>query len=134
MTIIPHRALVVVADGAGAILFHNEGVGGEITLREDRRLSPSHLSDDGPSGVRPPEQTPRQTDEATFAKQLAHELNRMSEQHRFESLVVVADPQTLGQLRPALHKNVERCVALSIAKDLTRHTPEQIAAAIRDAR
>ncbi len=68
---IPDHALVVVADGRGAILFRNEGSTGEVSLREERRLSPKNLRDEGPSGSRPTEQTPRQTDEATFAKQLA---------------------------------------------------------------
>ncbi|WP_219732947.1 host attachment family protein [Mesorhizobium sp. NBSH29] len=60
---VPHHALVVVADGHGAILLRNEGPAGDVSLREERRLSPKNLRDEGPSGSRPPEQTPlhRQT-------------------------------------------------------------------------
>lgn len=133
MTILSNRTLIVVADGGGAILFRNKGTGGAVDLDEERRLSPRNLDGEGPSGSRPKDQTPRQTDEATFAKQLAQALNRMNEQGKFESLVIVADPQTLGQMRGVMHKNVENALVLSLAKDLTGHSADQIAKAIREA-
>lgn len=119
---IPSHALVVVADGGKAILLRNTGAGGELSLREERRLSPRDLLKDGPSGSRPEEQTPRQTDEATFAKQLAEALYRMSQAGDYEDLVLVADPQTLGQLRDAMHKTVHASLVFTLDKDLTNHT------------
>ena len=64
-------------------------------------------------------------------KQIAQNLQAMKQQNGFEALVVVADPQTLGQLREAMHKTVESSVVKSLDKDLTNHTPEDIAAALR---
>lgn len=127
---IPRNALVVVADGHKAILLRNEGLGGEVSLREERRLSPKDLQDDGPSGSRPEEQTPRQTDEATFAKQLAKALFRMNQAGTFEALVLVADPQTLGQLRDAMHKTVEASLVLTLDKDFTNHSVRDIEQAL----
>ena len=127
---IPHNALILVADGAKALLFRNTGRNGEITLREESRLSPD-FGAQGPSGSRPDDQSPKETGEATFAKQIAQTLQAMKQQNGFEALVVAADPQTLGQLREAMHKTVESSVVKSLDKDLTGHTPEEIAAALR---
>lgn len=130
MAMLPQKALVVVADGGQAILYRNEGTGGDISLREEKRLSPQHLGDDGPSGSRPESQTPRQTDEATFAKQLAQALFKMKERGEFEAWLLVADPQTLGQMRGILHKTLTASLVRSLAKDLTHHSARDIAAAI----
>lgn len=124
---IPQNALIVVADGSKAVLFRNEGTGGELSLREEQRLSPKNLLDDGPSGSRPEEQTLRQTDEATFAKQLAEAIYKMKHAGKFEKLVLVADPQTLGQLRDVMHKTVRDSIVLTLAKELTNHPTDEIA-------
>ena len=76
------------------------------------------------------DQTQSQTDEATFAKQLCNTLNKMKLDGEFDQLVLIADPQTLGQMRPILHKTVEASVIRSLAKDLTNHSLDDIAAAI----
>ncbi|KIZ46414.1 MULTISPECIES: host attachment family protein [Rhodopseudomonas] len=130
MAIIPHNTLVVVADGGGAMLLRNSGKGGQIELREESRLAPNELLNDGPSGSRPEEQTESQTDEATFAKQLTQTLNKMRLGGEFDKLVLIADPQTLGQMRPIMHKTVEAALISSLAKDLTNHSFEDIAKAI----
>ncbi len=127
---IPGNALIVVADGRKAILLRNKGSGGEVSLHEERRLSPKDLMDDGPSGVRPEEQTLRQTDEATFAKQLAETLYKMNQAGAFKDLVLVADPQTLGQFRDAMHKTVEASLVFTLAKDLTNHSVRDITQAL----
>ena len=127
---IPHNALIVVADGHKAILFRNEGSAVKMSLREERRLSPEKLLNDGPSGSRPPEQTPRQTDEATFAKQLAEALLEMKQRKAFEHMALVADPQTLGQFRDAMHKTLEASLVLTLAKDLTNHSAREITDAL----
>ena len=116
---IPHNALVVIADGGKAMLLRNTGAPGEVSLREERHFTPKDFVNDGPSGSRPDGETPRQTDEATFAKQLAHTLHAMHEQHRYESLVLIADPRTLGELRAAMHKTVEGSITLTLSKDYT---------------
>lgn len=124
---VPQDALVVVADGSKAIFFRNECSEASLSLREEQRLSPKNLLDDGPSGSRPEEQTPRQTDEATFAKQLSEAIYKMKQDGKFENLVLVADPQTLGQLRDVMHKTVQDSIVLTLAKDLTNHPTEAIA-------
>jgi protein required for attachment to host cells len=117
---VPHNALVVVADGTGARFFRNTAKEGKIALAADGELKPSHLLDDGPAGKRPPESTAQETDEATFAKQLAKELYRRAHRDEFAALVLIADPQTLGQIRPSLHREVLARLVTELAKTLTK--------------
>lgn len=133
LTKIAQNTLVVVADGHQARLFRTSGVGDDLSLSSAGDLSPRQLSDDGPSGSRPEDQTPRQTDEATFAKQLAAKLNRMHEAGDFKALVLVADPQTLGQLRDAMDSNLAASIALTLDKELVNHSVADILKIVRKA-
>lgn len=130
---IPEGTLVVVADGHQAILLRTHGTNEALRLTEEQRVSPHNLSDDGPSGSRPEEQTLRQTDEATFAKQLANRLYSMRQASEFEHLVLAADPQTLGQLRDTMHKSVSSSIILSLDKHLANHSTADIADIVRNA-
>jgi protein required for attachment to host cells len=123
---IPTATLVVVADGSKAIQPRNEGPGSQVSLRGGRRLSPTNLLYDGPSGSRPEEQTQCQTDKATFAKQLAEVLRKLVETGAFEALVLVADPQTLGQIRDAMHRSVDETLLFTCNKELTDRSVAQI--------
>ena len=117
---IPHNALVVVADGTGARFFRNTSHENQVSLAAEGEFHPTHLLDDGPAGQRPTESSPQETDEATFAKQLAQELYRRAHRGDFAALVLIADPQTLGQLRPTLHKEVQDRLVSEIGKTLTK--------------
>ncbi len=117
---IPHNALVVVAEGTGARFFLNSGQEFNVTLTAAGELKPSHLESDGPAGKRPPQSAPHETDEATFAKQLAKDLYRRAHQGDFAALVLIAAPQTLGQLRPILHKEVQNRLVSEHGKTLTK--------------
>ena len=117
---IPHDALIVVADGIGARFFRNSGQENKITLSADGELKPTDLLNSGPAGKRPRESSGQETDEATFAKQLANELYRRAQSGNFAALVLIADKQTLGQIRPALHKEVRKRLVREIGKTLTK--------------
>jgi protein required for attachment to host cells len=116
---IPVQAMVVVADGESARIFRNVGAKGTLSLQQQEVVTAQDLDNDGPSGSAPPEQTERQTDEATFAKQLAHRLNHGALTNAYDHLVLVADPQTLGQMRPQLHKETMQRMHAELAKTLT---------------
>jgi len=117
---IPHNALVVVADGTGARFFRNAGHAHQVSLAAAGEFPPTNLLEDGPAGKRPPESSDQETDEATFAKQLAHELYRRAHRGDFAALVLIADPQTLGQIRPTLHKEVQDRLVAEVGKTLTK--------------
>jgi protein required for attachment to host cells len=118
--LIPHKAVTVVTDGTHARFFRNTGKETKIQLAAEGELKPTHLLNDGPAGMRPKESSHQETDEATFAKQLAKELYRRAHSGDFEALVLIADPQTLGEMRPSLHKEVQNRVISEIAKTLTK--------------
>jgi protein required for attachment to host cells len=117
---VPHNALIVVADGTGARFFRNVGQENKVRLSADGDLKPSNLLSDGPSGRRPVDSSDQETDEATFSKQLANELYRRAHGGDFAALVLIADPQTLGQIRPALHKEVQTRLVSEVSKILTK--------------
>lgn len=117
---IPNGALVVVADGTGARFFRNSGQANKVSLTADGEFKPNNLLDESASGMQPPESSPKEADEATFAKQLANELYRRAHSGDFAALVLIADPQTLGQIRPTLHKEVQARVISEINKTFTK--------------
>jgi protein required for attachment to host cells len=129
-TKIPHNALIVVADGAGARFFRNSGHENKVKLSAEGELKPTDLLDEGPAGKRPPKSSGQETDEATFAKQLAQELYRRAHSGNFAALVLIADPQTLGQIRPTLHKEVQNRLVLEIRKTLTKASVADIQKAL----
>lgn len=119
MKSLPVDALVVVADGEGARIFRNRGERGAVSLHQYDLLELMNLNDDGPAGSMPGESTSRQLDEATFAKQLAKGLNDAALKQQYEHLVLVADPTTLGRVRPLLHKEATQRLLAEVGKDLT---------------
>jgi protein required for attachment to host cells len=84
------------------------------------------LDDDGPSGSRPPESSAQETDEATFAKQLAHHLYDKAHKGLFDHLVLVADPDTLGEIRPILHEEVKHKITMELNKTLVNSSATDI--------
>ncbi len=122
---LSNNALVVVADGHQAVLFRNTAKHG-IELQESERLSPKHLQDES-QGRQPEETTPKDEDEATFAKQLVEKLNTMVLQHKVDELAIVADPSTLGNMRKHYHKELEARLVKEVAKNLANADGKQIA-------
>ena len=127
---IPADAMVVVADGTGARVFRNVGTDGTLSLQQKDTLTAQNVDDEGPSGSAPTEQSPQQTDEATFAKQLANRLNHGALTNAYAHLVLVADPQTLGQMRPQLHKETLQRMHGELAKTLTNSPLQDIERAL----
>ena len=123
---IPTGTWVVVADGAHARMLRNVGDAKTISLTQDKLITPQDLDDDGPAGHRPPDTHGSDTDEATFAKQLAHRLNAAALKNEFAHLVLVADPRTLGEMRPLLHQETVKRMVAEINKTLTNATLPEI--------
>jgi len=125
---IPTGTWVVVADGTQARLFHNLGKQDALQLKQDDLIKPDVVDEQGqgPSGHRPPEASPEQTDEATFAKQLVHRLNAAALKQEFEHLFLIADPKTMGEIRPQLHAETSKRLTGELTKTLTNSTLEDI--------
>jgi len=116
---IPEGTVVVVADGGSARVFTNVGSGSNLQLHQQQMMEVENVDDEGPSGAVPKDMSDAQLDEATFAKQLASQLNEGALNNRYAHLLLVADPTTLGRLRPLLHKETQARLLGDLAKDLT---------------
>lgn len=127
---VPAGTLVVVADGRKARLFRNVGDGDELSLRQHDVLSADDIPLQGPSGVAPPQQSPQTNDERTFAKHLAQRLNDGALKQDYAQLVLVADPQTLGEIRQQLHKETQDRLIGEVAKTLSNSPIEDIQRAL----
>ncbi|VWX56217.1 host attachment family protein [Sphingorhabdus sp. 109] len=111
----PEETFVVVATGREAKTFYIRNG----SLEHDGDWTPGDLADQGPSGKSPPEQSDRESMEATFSKIIAEQLYNLAHQGAYKRLILVADPDTLGEIRPLLHQEVSDKIVLEQAKTLT---------------
>jgi len=122
--------LVVVADGTSALLYRNSGHE-TVSLDLQETVTPHSLLNDGPAGSTPVEQSPQDRDEATFSKQLVHKLNAMALAHHLpDAVVVIADPSSLGHMRPLYHAELKRRIVRELHKTMVKSSPEDVAAAL----
>jgi protein required for attachment to host cells len=128
---IPTGAWIVVADGTGARLLRNVGKGLNVSLEQVKLVGPKDLAHEGPAGRQPPERSTAEIDEATFVKQLAQRLNAAALKNEYAHLVLVADPQTLGQMRPLLHEQTTKRMVEELNKSLFRAPLEEIERALK---
>src|SRR5690606_30270986 len=118
-----------------ARVFINIGTDSSLKLKQQdelklREVSEQGVSGQGPSGAMPNDMTIAQLNEATFAKQVAAQLNEDALNNRYAHLVLVADPQTLGRIRPQLHKEAQARLVADLAKDFTNAPLEDIERAL----
>jgi protein required for attachment to host cells len=132
---VPHNTFVVVADGKKMLFFRNEGDAAFPKLEVERKREQDDPKDrdlktdlagraaESISGGRSSyeEVDFHQLEEDRFAAETADMLKRWALRNDFESLIVVAPPRTLGELRKHYHKEVEKRIAGEIPKDLTGH-------------
>ncbi|HEX8125878.1 MAG TPA: host attachment family protein [Allosphingosinicella sp.] len=137
----PHGSFVVVADGKKMLFFRNEGDSEYPKLEVERKREQANPSDLGqktdqagqaPSGSGGAgyssygEVDFHQLEEDRFAAETAELLRKRALNNDFESLIIVAPPKTLGELRKHYHKEVEKRLTGEIAKDLTGHPVAEI--------
>ncbi len=137
---IEHDTCVLVADGAKMMFFRNTGDAEYPKLEIDgQRIDDNPADQDqksGPDGRTasanyPGGSTMGTTDfhairEQRFAADAADLLKRRAMAHHYEKLIVVAPPETLGELRRHYHDEVERRLVGEIGKDLTGHPVDEI--------
>lgn len=124
--ILPQGAVVAVVDGEKLVMFHNTGHATEVELKamdlpavEPGAASRGHHS----SGANPDNDT--QAEDA-FAGGVAALLNRNALEGKFDKLLVIAAPRTLGELRKHWHRALQEKLVGEIAKDLTGQSVDQI--------
>lgn len=127
---LPKGALVAVVDGEKLALFENTGQQEvQLTARPTPEIAERAS---GAAGRISSEANPDNDTQAEdgFAMGVADVLNKWVLTNKVEHLFVIAAPKTLGQLRKGWHKETEGRLVGELAKDLTGHSTDQIAAAI----
>jgi protein required for attachment to host cells len=146
---VPHDAFVVVADGRKMLFLRNEGDAQIPNLQVEKKMVDKHNPDHheqatdlagGAMGTRTAgaqwgsgsmeEVDFHQLEEDRFAAETAALLKERALRNEFETLIIVAPPRTLGELRKHYHKEVSDRLAGELAKDLTGHTVPQIEEAL----
>ena len=74
-----------------------------------------------------------QLEEDRFAAEAAELLKKRALNNQFESLIIVAPPKTLGEMRKHYHVEVEKRLKGELDKDLTGHPIPEIEAALQKA-
>ena len=138
---VPHNTFVVVADGKKMLFFRNEGDAEFLKLEVERKREQELLADrdlktseagrtfdaSGGAGRSAYEDTDfHQLEEDRFAAETAEMLKKRALRNDYQSLIIVAPPKTLGELRRHYHKEVEKRLTAEIAKDLTGHPVPEI--------
>lgn len=137
---LPHGAWVVVADGAKALYLENTGDAELIDLRVRRHDEqettstheqgsdrPGRKQDNGGGQKSALEQTDwHRIEETRFNETLADRLNRLVQKGRIGKMVLIADPRSLGRLRPLLSQATASAVLSEIPKDLAHQTVASI--------
>ncbi|MFD1883822.1 host attachment protein [Paracoccus pacificus] len=125
---LSHNAFVAVADGENATIFRNTARIG-IELEEVERFTPASLANHSGSDL-PEGASPKQEDEATFARLLVAHLNKLAIAHKFEELAIIAAPVTLGSMRKHYHKELEHRIVKEVPKSMTHASLAEIAKAV----
>lgn len=137
---VPHNTLIAVADGRKLLLLRNEGdaeqpmfhkVEVQIQDSASDHDQKSDLAGRAPNAVggggnSMTEADFHQLDEDRFAAETADILKRRAFAGDYDSLIVVAPPRTLGELRKHYHKEVSDRLSGELAKDLVNHPVDQI--------
>ena len=130
---LPHRALVLVADGKKVLFLRNHGDQNQIDLRTEshdarKDRKDSEIKTDAPGsnkqsfgyGRPAMEETDfHQQEEDRWVKDAADELKKRALRNDFDALAVIAPPKALGVLKKCLHKEVQKRIVVTINKEMT---------------
>lgn len=137
---VPHDSFVMVADGEKMLFFRNEGDAEfpKLVVERKRELdnppNREQKSDEAGrsfSSASPGRSAMSDTDfheleKERFAVDATDMLKRWALRNDFESLIIVAPPTTLGEMRKHYHKEVEKRLAGEVPKDLTNLPVQEI--------
>jgi protein required for attachment to host cells len=144
---LPHNSVVLVADGRKMLFLRNEGDNDypnlvvENAQEQDNPATRDQATDSAgrasspqggvQSSVEPTDF--HQIEEDRFAADAADFLKTGALKNAYDSLIVVAPPKTLGELRKHYHKEVTSRLKAELDKDLTGHPIKDIEKALQNA-
>jgi protein required for attachment to host cells len=125
---IPKNALIVIADAQHVAVYRNvsdSGVKIEHAGELMHHTATEHLENKGAAPT-PSETSPHKQEKAGFAKRIADDLYARVHKDNVQALVLIASPQTLGQIRQSLRKEVTQHIVLELPKDLVKSSVAEI--------
>ena len=130
---IPHNAHVALANGERFVVMRNVGQPLEPKLEQVQALDleltnfSAGVRHQDPAGQR---NGSTDIDELAHGAAIAEWLNERALSGELESLVVAADPKTLGQIRQHCHKELQSRIVGEVAKDLTNQPVQAVEQAL----
>ena len=133
---VPHNSFILVADGEKALFFRNQGDADFPNLILEQKQQHENPADRDQKSDEPgrvfssighrrsayEEADYHKLEEDRFAAETAELLKQRALRNDFDSLIVVAPPKTLGELRKHYHKEVEKRMTGEIAKPGAKST------------
>ena len=140
------RTCVVIADGARAKIFINDGPGMGLKAMEngefEKTSEPSReLGNDRPGRTRDSQSGIRHAVEGTdfhlneklhFIGELAKIINIKAANNEFERIILVAPPKILGDMKKKLDKHSTSIMKDSLAKDLTHFKIDELSKHLKE--
>jgi len=138
---------VLVADGAHARVFVNDGVGKGVQELEDRGFVGSRLHDRDIQADKPgrsfdshgqgrhamePRTDPQQHEEREFLREVIDWVAAKAQDGQFDRLVLMAAPHALGDLRGLMSKTLAAKVVAEIPKNLAKSTAADVESHLTD--
>ena len=136
---IPNDALVLIADGEKALFLRNEGDGKYPNLQVERKREQGNPPNREQAANRPGRVFDSSTRKSAvddtdwhelakdrFASDLSDRLYKRAHNNDFSDLIIVATPNTLGELRQHLHSEVTDRLCGEVDKDWTNHPLDEI--------
>ena len=118
---VPHKAMVLLADGTRCVVMRNNGQPFEPKLERVSELDleltnfSAGLRHQDPAGGR---NGSTNLDELAHGAAIAEWLNKQTLNGGAESVVIAADPKTLGQIRQHSGQQLQQRIVGELAKDL----------------
>jgi protein required for attachment to host cells len=132
---VPHNAHVAVADGERFKLLRNTGPifdpKLELVVEPSFRMPvPGAESRSDDRGTLTTAGSQTDLAEVSHTASVVEWLNGKALKGEIDQLLIVADPRTLGEMRPHYHKVLQAKIVGEVAKELAWESPQAIAAAL----
>ncbi len=125
---LPQNTVVAVADGEKLSLFRNDGDAATVNLiaLPDPAIDSSKISSGARHSSSSANPDDSQQDEDGFGAGVTDMLNKQVLEGKIKSLVIIAAPRTLGEMRKGYHKSLSDVLIGQLDKDLTGHSVQDI--------
>lgn len=120
-------------DAAGAARSTQSGPGAPVVAQNGSNHAQGGGAQFAPSRGSFEQTDFHQLEEDRFAAEVADMLKKRALKNDFESLIIVAPPKTLGEMRKHYHKEVSQRLSGELDKDLTGHQIADIEKALLSA-